>query len=285
MNETPHDRQSPAGGRSADSDDLDRLSKRVSVALEHDARRRRWSSRLFFGIALLPLLAAGAVLIFGHSDAQRAELLIERQSRAIENAVSTRVSNSMQADLERLRGLGATLPEPGLVDQLRTEVRDNDAALAAMTEQLQSALQQQRTLQQSMARADAGLAQRIDALSERTQAPESPDRATLAALDSKLDALAERQRVDSTALSARLSRMTGPSTDPALLQQAVERLTRQLGVMDTRLQALERRLAGDGRTSAPDSGRLQADINQLTRSLSLQLSSLERRITALERRR
>lgn len=238
--------------------------------LEEDARRRRWITRTLVLLAIIPALAAVLVFMFGRSDVEQTQKVVMQETRNIEDKVSERVTASVANELKDVREV---LPDLQAAARSVPLVQENQRALSEYRSQVDSVLQQQDALAQSLERSAMHLDARLDQ-AEKGQMVQT-ERMTSAIASMQTDIRSTKKE-----LEARMARMPSGSSDNRRLEGAVNTLSRQVAAINKRLLALERMREGSG--SAHVLKEVQA-INQRLNSIGATISGLDARLKRLEK--
>ncbi len=157
-------------GATPETDSLDHLSARVARALEQDAQRRRWVTRTFMLLALVPIAAAGLMFVLGRSEVEQTQRLVQDQTRNLEAQVSQKVTASVASELEGAREIRGLLPELKVAAQVAPLALENQRTLSEYRMHVDSALQRQddlaRSIQDASRRTDKAELQAATALSK-----------------------------------------------------------------------------------------------------------------------
>ena len=167
----------------SDTDSLDYLSVRVSKVLEQDAQRRRWITRTFMLLALIPVIAAGLMFVLGRSEVEQTQRLVQDQTRNLEAQVTQKITASVASELEGAREVNVLLPELKEAVRVTPLVQEQQRSLSEYRTRVDSALQRQDELARSVQQASrelikipeklVGLESRLQDVSRRSDQAET----------------------------------------------------------------------------------------------------------------
>lgn len=301
------------------SDPLDALSHRVSEALNEDARRRRWITRVFVVLAIVPAIAAVLVFALGHSDVEQTRMLVQQETRNIESEVSEKITASVAQELQGAREVAVLLPELKTAAEVAPLVQENHRTLSEYRTVVDSAVERQEVLSHSVELATrdlakipselSGLETRIEEASKRADSAQA--QATDALKNVHTSAKVLEERVAKT--EGRVAQVGRVEKSVASVQAAMHKTRAELErTVEDRINALARTVSTSGTDTrslqsiekkldalAGQSKRLQTLESHVARlpkqttntsalertvdSLSEQIKSYNNRLAALER--
>ena len=311
---------------------LDALSHRVTAALDEDAQRRRWTTRLFFVLAVIPVLIALTVFFSGISDIQQTEQIatakiqsvvddvsksvttqvsenitttVSQQmsqtiSKKIAAQVSKEVTASVAGELQDAREVSALLPTLRSAAKALPQVQENQRALSATRSQIDVALEQQKTLQQSLAAATdelSNLPKQISGMETRIAQAVNKSDSAQASITSALKDI----HADTQVLQQRIKSTEGKITRDAKVEQSITDVHAQIKKtrealmheVNTRIKAIPTSPNNDNKRLRSIEARLDSLPKQSRRLQSLEsairripktpvdISALQRSIKAL----
>lgn len=290
------------------AESLDQLSVRVSKVLEQDAKRRRWITRSFMLLALVPIVAAGLMFVLGRSEVEQTQRLVQDQTRNLEQQVTQNVTSSVASELEGAREVKELLPEIKQVVRVAPLVQEQQKSLSEYRTRVDSALQRQNDLAQSIQQASrelvklpeklVGLESRLEDISRRSDQAVQEVINTATVLEQRLEntegKIAQVEHLDKSISSVRSEMVQNrKDIDRRMEKQFVAlaeplRDVQRIGKIEQQVQSMSG-LSGSLKL-------LQAKVAQLPtkpvitnlsegdkRSLSKQLAAIKKRLAALER--
>ncbi len=248
------------------------LSQRVTRVLEDDAHRRRWITRTFILLAIIPAIAAALVFLLGRSDVEQTQSLVQQEARKIEAQVSKKVTASVATELKGVREVQALLPELRAASEAAPMVKQNQRALTEYRARMDSVLDQQDKLARSFEMATKNLDERVN-LAESQMA--QVERVTRSIDSIKSDLQNTRKE-----LEAKVARIPTGLTDNRRLESAVNTLSRQISGINQRLVALERSRAD---ASSGNVVRAVQSIQQQLSNIGEMIANIDKRLQRLEK--
>lgn len=257
-----------------DSVPVDMLSQRVTKVLEEDARRRRWITRTFILLAIIPAIAAALVFVFGRSDVEQTQSLVQKETRNIEAQVSKRVKASVANELKGVDEVRELLPELKAAAQAVPLVQENQRTLSAYRSRVDSVLKQQDELAQSIEKATSDLTTRVNRAEGQI--------AQVERINSSIDSIRSEVRDTRNELGQKVARIQIKSANVASLANTTRVTSDQISRINNRLAALER---SRNESEQERVAKEMHSINQRLDSISKIIARLDVRLNRLEKSR
>lgn len=248
---------------------VDMLSQRVTRVLEEDARRRRWITRTFVVLAIIPAVAAALVFMFGRSDVS----LMQQEARNIEAQVADRVTASVANELKGVDEVRELLPELKAAAKAVPTVQENQRELSAYRSRMDSVLRQQDEWAQSIERTTSDLATRVNRAEGQIAQVEQ--------INSSIDSIRSEVRNTRNELEAKVARVPAMSALARLSDDAARVTPKQISGINNRLAALERSRKGSEQVMVKE----MRSIDQRLDRISKMIAGLDARLKRLEKSR